>query len=73
MNITKKKQTTVIQSKLVVTRGRGQREGQDSGRGLRGTTYNVQNKLQGYIIQHREYSQYFINNYKCSTTFKNCE
>ena len=38
-------------------------------------------KLQGYIIQHGEYSQYFIKfykanilyKYKCSTTFKNCE
>ena len=40
-NITKKKQTTDIQNNLVITRGRRQREGQDRGRGLRGTTYNV--------------------------------
>lgn len=36
--------------------------GQDRGRGLRGTNiamYKV-NKLQEYIVQHREYSQYFI-------------
>ena len=25
-----------------------------------GTNYYVQNKLQGYIIQHREYSQHSI-------------
>ena len=30
------------------------------GSGLRGTNYYVQNKLGGYIGQHREYSQYFI-------------
>ena len=35
---------------------------QDRDRGLRGTNiamYKV-NKLQGYIVQHRESSQYFI-------------
>ena len=30
------------------------------GRGLRGTSNYVQNKHQGYIAQHRGYSQYFI-------------
>ena len=30
------------------------------GRGLRGTHNYVRNKQQGYIIQHRGYSQYFI-------------
>ena len=30
------------------------------GRGLRDTNYSVQNKLQGYVVQHGEYSQYFI-------------
>ena len=30
------------------------------GRGLRGANYYVPNELQGYIIQHREYSQHFI-------------
>ena len=26
----------------------------------RGTHYHVQNKLQGYVVQHKEYNQYFI-------------
>ena len=30
------------------------------GRGLRGISNYVQNKQQGYIAQHRGYSQYFI-------------
>ena len=40
--------------------------------GLRGTNYYVKiNKLQGYIIQHWQYSQYFIIAiYRCSITFK---
>ena len=41
---------------------KGKGVGQDRGRGLRGTNiamYKV-NKLQGYIVQHREYSRYFI-------------
>ena len=42
-------------------KGRG--EGQDRGRELRGTNVVMYiNKLQGYIVQHREYSQYFITN-----------
>ena len=36
-------------------------EEQDRGRGLRGRTAKyIINKLQGYIAQHREYSQQFI-------------
>ena len=31
------------------------------------------NKLQGYIVQHKEYNQYFIVNYRWSITFINCE
>ena len=41
---------------------KGKGVGRDRGRGLRGTNiamYKV-NKLQGYMVQHREYSQYFI-------------
>ena len=36
-------------------------EGQDRGRGLRvqTTMYKI-NKLQGYVVQHKGYSQYFI-------------
>lgn len=30
------------------------------GRGLRDLSYNVENKLKGYIVQVREYSTYFI-------------
>ena len=36
-------------------------EGQDRGRGFRGTNYYIQ-KLQGYIIQHGKYSQHFLIN-----------
>ena len=39
--------------------GEGRVEGQDRGRELRGTNYYVQKKLQGCIVQNREYSQYF--------------
>ena len=35
-------------------------EEQWRGKGLRGTNYHIENKLQGYIIQHWEYNQYFI-------------
>ena len=38
-------------------------EEQDTGRGLRNTIYLFMckvNNLQGYIVQHREESQYFI-------------
>ena len=36
-------------------------EGQDRGRGLRvQTTMYKRNKLQGYIVQQRKYSQYFM-------------
>ena len=28
--------------------------------GVRGTNYQVENKLLGYILQHAEYKQYFI-------------
>ena len=40
--------------------GEASEEGPDGGRGLRGTVYYVNiNKLQGYIVCHRGYSQYF--------------
>ena len=41
--------------------GRGKGGGARRGKGLRGTAimYKI-NKLQGYIVQYREYSQYFI-------------
>ena len=55
MNITKKKQTH--RYKLVVNIGE-KGEGARWGRGLRVTNYYVK-KLQRYIIQHREYNQYF--------------
>ena len=32
----------------------GYQQGDESGRGLRGTNYNVWNKPQGYPEQHRE-------------------
>ena len=39
---------------------RRKREGQDRGRRVRDTHCDVENKLQGYIAQHRENNQYFI-------------
>ena len=33
---------------------------QRRGRGLKGTDYSVQDKLQGYIVQDKDYRQYFI-------------
>ena len=59
---TKKRQIHRYENKLVVTRGkREEGEEQDRGRGLRGrTTKYIINKLQGYSVQHREYSQQFI-------------
>ena len=61
MDITKKKQT-VIGNKLVVTSGeRVGRRGKSAVGDLEAQTtmYEI-NKLQGYIVQHREYSQYII-------------
>ena len=41
--------------------GEGSEEGQDSGIWLGGTNYYYKiNTAQGYIVHHREYSQYFI-------------
>ena len=58
--MTKKKQTHRYREQ---TRGYqwGQERGRDNrGRGLRGTNYYVWNNIQGYIVQHGDYSQYFI-------------
>ena len=53
---TKKNRLTNIENKLVATSG----EGQDDGRVLTNTNYIYKiNKLQEYIVQHREFSQYF--------------
>ena len=35
-------------------------EEKNKGRGLRSTNYYVSNKLQGYVVQYRDYNQYFI-------------
>ena len=35
-------------------------DGEPRGCELRSTDYYVSNKLQGYIVQHREYCQYFM-------------
>ena len=51
------KKDTDSENKLVVT-SVGER--QHRGRGLSGIKYCIKNNLQGYIVQHREYSQYFI-------------
>ena len=53
-NQTHRKQTSVYQW------GEEKREGQYKSRGWRGTNHYVENKLQGYIVQYRKYSLYFI-------------
>ena len=41
--------------------GEPRKEGQDRASGLRGANYGVQTfKLQGHIVQHKEYNQYLI-------------
>ena len=35
-------------------------EGQYMGRRLRSINYYVQNRLQGYTVQHRDYNEHFI-------------
>ena len=40
--------------------GEGSWEGQHKGKGIRSTNYDLENKLQGHIIQHRENSQYIV-------------
>ena len=60
VNITKKKQTHRYTKQ---TSGYQWGEGRDrdqAGRRFRGTNYYVCNKLQGYTVCPREYSQYFI-------------
>ena len=57
MNKTKSRLTD-IGNRLMVTSGKQVRA--QTGRGLRGTNYSVQNKLQGYITQHEEYSYFII-------------
>ena len=61
MNITKKKQTHRYREKITGYQwGEGRGEGQDRGREVGGTNYKVtNNKQQGSIAQHGEYSQYF--------------
>ena len=62
MNKTKKKQTHRYRERTSgYQRGEGRGEGQYGGRVLRvqSILYKI-NKLQGYIVQHGEYSQYFI-------------
>ena len=46
---------------MVTSGKREEGEEQDRGRGLRGrTTKYIINKLQGYSVQHREYSHQFM-------------
>ena len=55
MNLTKKKQTHRNREQTSHEWGEWREEEQYGGRELRGT-----NKLQGYIAQHGEQTQYFI-------------
>ena len=62
MNTIKKKQTHRYREQTRDYQwGKGSREGQDWSRGLEVQTimYQIGN-LQGYIIHHKQYSQYFI-------------
>ena len=61
MYITKQKQTYRFREKMQLPVGRRKGKGQGRGRGLKGKTpmYGI-NKIQEYIVQYREYSQYFI-------------
>ena len=46
--------------------------GEERGGTVRGRRYMYKiNKLQEYIAQHEEYSQYFNHNFKWSITYKN--
>ena len=57
MNITKSKQAHRYEEQISGYQwGEGRRVGQDRGRGLRGAPYYIH----VYIVQPREYSQYFI-------------
>ena len=66
MNVTEQKQTHRYREQTSGYQwGEGRREEQNWGRKLRSnigvqTTMYKRNKLQGYTIQHRKYSQYFI-------------
>ena len=63
MNVTKQKQIQVQRANQWIPGGQGRR-GQDRGwdEKVQTIAYKI-NKLQGYIVQHREYSQYFIKNF----------
>ena len=57
----KKETDSDTENKLVTTSGEREEQGQKRGRRLRGTNYIRKiNKQQGYIVQHKEYGQYFI-------------
>ena len=60
MNITKR--AHILENKPEVTnveKGVGRARVAEGTKRLKTTRYNI-NKLQGYIVQHREYSQYFL-------------
>ena len=60
MDITEQKQTHRRREQISGSQwGEERAKGQDRGRGGRGINYKI-NKLQGYIVQHRERSQYFM-------------
>lgn len=60
MNIIKKKHPDIRKQTHGYQCGKRREEGQDKGTELRGTNYYVLYKLQGYIVQYRQHSQYFI-------------
>ena len=57
MSVAKRKQTHRYREPTSCTQWE---EGRGRGKGLREINDYVENNLQGYIVQHREYSQYFI-------------
>ena len=63
MIIAKKKQTHRYREKTSCYQwgeGRGRGKVGVGDKEVQTTTYYKINKLQGYVVQHREYSQYFI-------------
>ena len=58
----KASQDTFFLGWILENEQKGKREYRDTG--IKRYNYYVQNKLQGYIIQLREYGQYIYNNYK---------
>ena len=60
MNITKKNQAHRHKEQTMMVASEEGEVEDKIGAGLRNRSYYIINKLQGCIVQHREYSQYFV-------------